>query len=123
MPPVAVWNLMNQATRSPAGTPPVDLKTAVPGLLASPEEAAERELAGREELDRNIALLDRALGALWSCNCCGTAGAAAFDPSGLCDPCRQAVARVQAERALADKIGGRTRRQLAEQFLDAQNGA
>ncbi len=61
-------------------------------LLATPEEAEEREQEQRRmTLNAKIALLDNALTATFACRCCG--GVAG--PGALCPPCRLVAIQLQ----------------------------
>jgi hypothetical protein len=77
--------------------------------------AAEAEARAEQQAKAN-ALVD-SFDAMTSCGVCGepqTYGAA----DGLCEKCRPVVAYVRAERRMAEKIRGRTRRELAGAYLD-----
>ena len=86
--------------------------------LATPEEAAAIEAEHRKRIEAGEAAIDRALGSQWACRCCGTPNSAAFSRDSLCYDCRVVIARLRTERAMVDQIGGRSRRELAEAYLD-----
>jgi hypothetical protein len=78
-------------------------------LAAEQAEEAERHAKAKEITD--------SMSALWSCGCCaGNAGPGAQD--GLCPDCRPVVARVIAERRASQLVNGRSRRELAEAYVD-----
>jgi hypothetical protein len=91
----------------------LDWATAVARAAAQLEaenaEEAERMAKAKEFTD--------SLAAFWSCGCCGAnAGPGARD--GVCSDCRAVVASVHAERRASSLVNGRTRRELAEAYLD-----
>jgi hypothetical protein len=86
-------------------------------LRATPEQQAAMEQEERERIERGIAELHVILDAATVCVCCLSADRSS-PVDGLCDPCRSVVARLRTERAAADKIKGRSRRELAEAYLD-----
>jgi hypothetical protein len=78
-------------------------------LAVERADEAERLAKGRQ--------ITASLGRLWSCQCCGqNAGPGSQD--GLCPPCRSVVATVVAERRASQQVGGRSRRELAQAFVD-----
>jgi hypothetical protein len=77
-------------------------------LAREAEERAENEAATKELTD--------SLAGFWSCGVCGEIAGPARD--GLCDKCRTVVAPLVAERNAAELVRGRSRRELAEAYLE-----
>jgi hypothetical protein len=98
---------------------PVTLEGAgiYPGssLLLSPEEQEQHDAEERERSDTRIALLDAALASVYQCRCCG--GVAGLGASGLCTPCRSVIAQLVAERHAGEIVNGRSRSELAADYL------
>ena len=88
------------------------------GLLATAEEVEAIDAAEAARVSAANADLDAGLGRLWSCQCCGVPGAAAFESDGLCPSCRVVVRRLEAERLGAEQVDGTSRAELAATFLD-----
>jgi hypothetical protein len=87
-------------------------------LRATLDEVAEQD---RLEAERNAAanaVVDQALMAAVSCRICHANALGNRD--GLCDPCSAVVVRLRSDAAMADVVGGRTRRELCEDWLAAQ---
>jgi hypothetical protein len=99
--------------RKPAA-PPVNV--GLHGFLATPAQQEAIEAAEAEWVDERIRLLDDMLGAQSRCRSCG-ADTSQRTPAGLCQPCALVVAQLETEQAAGDLIGGRTRRDLAADYL------
>jgi hypothetical protein len=89
-------------------------------LVATPAEVAEQEAAEHARIEAANAALDASLAAGWACRICG--GDAALRSSGCCVDCDRVALTLQAEQAAAHKIGGQTRRQLVQRYLDSSGG-
>jgi hypothetical protein len=102
----------------PAAPTTLEQAGILPGsrLLATPEEAAEQERVEAERIAQGNAELDSALAKAWACQCCGN-GDAAFQPDGLCRQCRSVIARIRSEVAMTEIVNGKSRRQLAEEYV------
>jgi hypothetical protein len=87
------------------------------GQVVDAQIAAEEEAnaEGKRHIDGIVASLD----AMTTCACCRV-NSAFGSPDALCARCRSIVQRLQAERLGAEKVNGKTRRQLAERYLDSR---
>jgi hypothetical protein len=88
-------------------------------LWCSKEEAERLDRIEREQTDAKIAVLDRALNAMFSCRCCRQ-GNVLGSPSGLCPDCRAVAATIKAEQAASETINGRSRKDAVLDFLARQ---
>jgi hypothetical protein len=79
----------------------------------------EQDELERQEVERKNAELDAVMLGYWNCRCCRE-GNSFGSSTGLCRPCEQVVAKLQAERLGAEKVAGVSRAQLAAQYLASQ---
>jgi hypothetical protein len=84
-------------------------------LLASPEEVEQQEREEAQRLSRENAHVDAVLASIWQCHCCGSNTAVS---GGLCGPCHLVVNQLTAARYASDQVNGRSRRDLALEYLE-----
>jgi hypothetical protein len=87
------------------------------GLLATPEEVAQQEKEEAERLAVQNAHVDAVLASIWQCHCCGVGTAVS---RGLCTNCLLVIDQQVAARAASEQVNGRSRRDLALEYLARQ---
>ena len=98
------------------GHPPRHVQPRHPRQPRRASRGAAPKNAARS--DAKIAVLTPAL-SMFVCHCCGgNAGLAA--PGSLCSDCRSVIALLKAEERAGETVNGRSRRELAADYLARQ---